>query len=55
MAIKFSHVYTKGDKIKIAILLIVATVSWIIVWREYKKPMNIDWQTSVPRATATTE
>lgn len=43
MAIKFSQVFTRGDRIKIGILLIVAGIAWVVVWREYKKPIDINW------------
>ena len=43
MAIKFSHAFTKGDVVKISILLIVASICWVVVWREYQKPYDIHW------------
>ncbi|MBU1164486.1 hypothetical protein KKA15_02905 [Patescibacteria group bacterium] len=44
MSIQFSQILTRGDKIKILVLLIVASCAWFFVWREYKKPIDINWQ-----------
>jgi len=44
MTVKFSQVFTRGDKIKIGILLAVAALCWVIVWKEYKKPLDFNWQ-----------
>lgn len=37
--IKVSNVVTKGDMVKITLLLVVATVCWVWVYKEYKKPI----------------
>jgi len=44
MAIKFSDVFTKADWTKIIILVIISTLCWAWVWREYQKPIiPLEW------------
>ena len=39
MTVKFTDVLSKGDVIKISILLIVAAGLWIWIWTEAQKPI----------------
>lgn len=39
MGVKFSDAFSKIDWLKLTILIIVAVIAWIFVYREYKKPI----------------
>jgi len=39
MTIKFYEVFSKADWAKIIILLIVAVICWVWVYKEYQKPI----------------
>lgn len=39
MTVKFTDVFSKGDWVKISVLLVVAVAAWSWVWTEYKKPI----------------
>lgn len=39
MTVKFTDVVSKGDMIKISILLIVAAGLWVWLWTEMQKPI----------------
>ena len=39
MSIKFSNIFNKTDWLKMTILIIVAIIAWVFVYREYQKPI----------------
>ncbi|MFA6255161.1 MAG: hypothetical protein WC675_04005 [Patescibacteria group bacterium] len=39
MSIRFNEIITKADWAKIIILVVISTICWIWVWREYQKPV----------------
>ena len=48
MSIKFKDVMTKGDWVKMTILVILAVVCWTWVWIEYQKPIiPPEWETQI--------
>ena len=39
MTLRFRDTMTKADWMKMTVLIAVATVCWVWVWREYQKPV----------------
>jgi len=39
MSVRFFDVWTKTDWFKLGFLIVLATVTWSLVWREYQKPL----------------
>ncbi len=39
MSVKFKDAFSKADWVKVSILIIVAIICWIWVYKEYQKPI----------------